>query len=477
MSGIPDMMSKPGMTSMPGLPGISSLENRALGENTHPAQPINLAASGTIVSSSQLFCFDFDERCRWKNVDGILVDELDWFQGIGYLDANRLEIATGTKVVPEGYYAIVATEKVHGPTGKAILVSDVIQCQRGMADLKFSYWTSPKVQLRVCTKKTNRLLPDYEQCSDAIESGDPGPALIPIPDQGSDSFQIYIIAENFVWQAIGMQGGFAVIDNIEYRGQMCSEEYAAQFREEAPYTLESKDFTSGEKHANRANDEEVPVRYIYERPTNEGLHANDIEDLDMIDIPRPPPLFSAHSQRGEESESSAAQMPDACAVLSCSYDRGDCIKYTTEAGWNISSKPVGNPLTGIRGDATVLPYNKDGSFAYLAGPKHLGRLVTPAFDLPRDVYFVFAYHKVDKSARFRVYAKRADQHHEMLIFEAPGLNKEAKRWFREGKVLQRGLYQYIAFEVRNLTKNHYLGLDELMILDAQRQPFCVQSKF
>ncbi|CAJ0955359.1 unnamed protein product, partial [Mesorhabditis belari] len=506
-----------GTQAPPALPflGIAGLEsNRALGVDNKPALPIATGNQNSIVSASQLFCYDFDEKCRWKNMDGILVDELDWFQGIGYLDENRIQVATGTRITPEGYYAIAASERVLGMTGKAILVSDVIQCQRGMADLKFSYWTSPKVQLRVCTKKINRLLPDYEQCSGPIEDGDPGPALIPIPDQGQDSFQIYIIAENFVWQAIGMQGGFAVIDSIEYRGQMCGEDYSheepqgftsEEIFEETPPPLPPVPNFSAERFPtlveNQKRDNEVK-EYPYELPKKIKIHKLEFgpEDIEALarhfrdeprytlestdsanikesskDFPQKDEVTNSDEELKrlhvkaakidandmdmignnttiDESEVKAVEIPDACEILSCPYNKGACIEYTKQGGWLVSDSPVGNPLTGIRGDATVLPYNKDGSFAYLEGPKNFARLVTPAFDLAHDVYFVFAYHK------------------------APTITKESRRWFREGKVLQRALYQYIAFEVRNLTSNNYIGIDELMILDSKRQPFCAQSE-
>lgn len=52
-----------------------------------------------------LYCADFDEKCRWRNMEGLLVDELDWFQGVGFLDETRLRIATGTNIQPGKIYA------------------------------------------------------------------------------------------------------------------------------------------------------------------------------------------------------------------------------------------------------------------------------------------------------------------------------------------------------------------------------------
>lgn len=51
-----------------------------------------------------LYCGDFDEKCRWRNMEGLLVDELDWFQGAGFLDDARLRIATGTHLKPGMFF-------------------------------------------------------------------------------------------------------------------------------------------------------------------------------------------------------------------------------------------------------------------------------------------------------------------------------------------------------------------------------------
>jgi hypothetical protein len=47
----------------------------------------------------------------------------------------------------EGFYGIAATDKVEFAGAKAILVSDVIECQNGPANIRFMYWTSPEVKI------------------------------------------------------------------------------------------------------------------------------------------------------------------------------------------------------------------------------------------------------------------------------------------------------------------------------------------
>uniref|UniRef100_A0A0K0DPB0 DM13 domain-containing protein n=1 Tax=Angiostrongylus cantonensis TaxID=6313 RepID=A0A0K0DPB0_ANGCA len=68
--------------------------------------------------------------------------------------------------------------------------------------------------------------------------------------------------------------------------------------------------------------------------------------------------------------------------------------YATASSWIISSHPVGNPLTGIRGDASKLPFNESGSFAFVSGPVDFSRMSILSFYLDRKVYFIFSYHKV-----------------------------------------------------------------------------------
>uniref|UniRef100_A0A914NA78 Uncharacterized protein n=1 Tax=Meloidogyne incognita TaxID=6306 RepID=A0A914NA78_MELIC len=82
--------------------------------------------SGPIKIPEELHCYDFNDKCRWRNMDGLLVDELDWYQGAGFLDENRLRLTTGTHLLPDGFYGIAASDKVELPGTKAILVSDVI---------------------------------------------------------------------------------------------------------------------------------------------------------------------------------------------------------------------------------------------------------------------------------------------------------------------------------------------------------------
>uniref|UniRef100_A0A914I110 MAM domain-containing protein n=1 Tax=Globodera rostochiensis TaxID=31243 RepID=A0A914I110_GLORO len=223
----------------PNIASRHSVNSRAFGEQIHlpedAAAPTEApqngvgggieqrasTASGPVREPKELFCYDFDDKCRWRNMEGFLVDDLDWYQGTGFLDENRLRLATGTHVSPDGFYGIAATDKVELSNAKGILVSDVVQCQTGTAELRFMYWTSPEVKITVCVKSILRLFPYFDYCSKPVENNDPGPAYVTLPDLGGESLQIFIQAHNFVFNSAALQGGFAIIDNLEYYGEFC----------------------------------------------------------------------------------------------------------------------------------------------------------------------------------------------------------------------------------------------------------------
>ncbi|GMT05644.1 hypothetical protein PENTCL1PPCAC_27818, partial [Pristionchus entomophagus] len=167
------------------------------------------------------------------------------------------------------------------------------------------------------------------------------------------------------------------------------------------------------------------------------------------------------------------KLKSACDVLNCRFSEGDCDAMLAGSEWHTSDRPVGNPLTGIKGDASLMPYNKEGSFAFIRGPRPHSRLQTLPFTLAEDAFFIFAYHKIDPQSSFRVYAKQTGKDKETLLFDAPVLQKNSsRRWFREGRVLPAGAYDYIVFEVHSLSANNYIGLDEILILNVDRQLMC-----
>ena len=82
----------------------------------------------------------------------------------------------------------------------------------------------------------------------------------------------------------------------------------------------------------------------------------------------------------------------------------------------------------------------------MVGPKLLSRFSTRPFSLHRNVYLMFAYHKIDRTADLRVLAKPVDAEDEAILFEAPKLSIQSSRWFREVRRLPAGAYSYVIID-------------------------------
>ncbi|GMR31059.1 hypothetical protein PMAYCL1PPCAC_01254, partial [Pristionchus mayeri] len=515
--------------------GIQAMLSKALGQQTHigkTGQPIGIGPTvpthhtDWVFEATELACADFDENCRWKNVEGLFVDQMDWYQGSGFLDQGRLQVATGTHISPG------------------------------------TYWSSPEVHIRVCTRKSSALLPTgYDYCSPPLDDPKPGPVRVVLPDSGREPFQIFIIADNFVYQATSLQGGFAIIDEIEYDAAMCGEEgeeapgppssnsitpfpklvdlnekehttkgmvmkSTITRRGPLPISPETREFIKTieegreeEEDEQEEGEEETAVGHAMPRPAKKFIAARENMSREDMRASRNKRMslrerVASRDRAGqsngvdEEKEEEVREMSladftamsvdgsidrflsmmkevyhktghattalkSACDVLNCRFIDGDCDALLAGSEWHTSDRPVGNPLTGIRGDASLLPYNKEGSFAYIRGPRTHSRLQTSPFHLDQDAFFIFAYHKIDPHSSLRVYAKQAGKEKETLLFDAPVLAKNSsRRWFREGRVLPAGDYDYIVFEVHSLSANNYIGLDEILVLNVDRQLMC-----
>lgn len=463
---------------------------------------LGVASSPSIMDASELNCSEFDENCRWRNVDGMFVDELDWYQGSGELDQTRLAVATATHVIPEGQYAIAATDTIQFPTIKAVLVSDQVSCQVGDGEIRFMYWTSPEVQLKVCIKKTSKVYPDFDFCSQAIEKNDPGPVFINIPDQGPVPFQIYIIADHFTFNSENLKGGFAIIDSIEYYARMCNSEEKASFdysrkgADSFPLIplAESKDELedqSAHVTVKRESDIDSSFETLHAfggvPPMNFqlGIPKGSGERTGIIDFTAKPELLMSSmmklrrptSQETNEidTESFDSSVSTVCEAIVCSFNETEsCSNMALQSDWSIGTGPIGNPLTGVKGDASLLPFNENGSYAYIHGPQMKSRLQTPSFNVDKAVTIVFSYYKADKTSRFQAIVK-SEGKEEVISYEAPKLTRNSRRWFRESLNISAGKYDYIAFEVSNLRPNHYVGVDEMFVVDDRRKSFCFHS--
>ncbi|KAI6232098.1 MAM domain-containing protein [Aphelenchoides besseyi] len=479
----------PPMTLQEMLPQMAQATTKMFADTTYQMKtPLNLATQSRPISTApltdpiDLFCHNFDDKCRWRNMEGMLVDELDWYQGAGFLDESRLRLATGTHLAPDGYYGIAATDKVEFPLSKAILVSDIIDCQLGTAELRFMYWTSPDVRIIVCTKSVSKMFPDYDYCARPIENGnrfhflltcsylkkirssvlgDPGPAYVTIPDLAGQSFQIYIRAENFVFQSPTLQGGFAIVDSIEYYGDFCPLSTTNLQNIQQPNVMNLQQ--GGPPQFSFLNNDQIePLTPLFHEPSK-----NNSVNLWPL----------AHSVKTVEptiQEPNLNIRQQTCQVLECSFNATEkCVHHLDDSQWVQSSHAVADIFGGIPGDASTLPWSKDGSFAYVMGPQQQATFRTGAFTVDEQLYFMFSYHKSVQIGDLKIHVKRRDAADEETIFEYPKtLSIESHRWYREVKPLEPGDYSYMAFEVSNLPMALTIGLDEFTLLDRHKQYYC-----
>nr|pir F40F12.4 protein - Caenorhabditis elegans [Caenorhabditis elegans] len=461
------------------------IPNGVMKSNKEMSVSLGVPSSPAILDASELNCLEFDETCRWRNVDGMFVDELDWYQGSGELDQDRLSIATATNVLPQGQYAIAATDMVQFPTIKAVLVSDQIGCQVGDGEIRFNH---------------------------IIEKNDPGPVFINIPEQGPVPFQIYIIADHFTFNSDNLKGGFAIIDSIEYYARMCSLEEKSSFDYSQKDSSHSIPLIPLAESKDEFEDESSHVTVKREDSSFETLHAfaavpnfnlgipkgsgertgivdfgsrQDSENLmnSMVGgfiILKKIKLRQPASHETNEindkfinmASSSDSSISTICEAIVCSFNETEpCSNMAIQSDWNIGTGPIGNPLTGVKGDASFLPFNENGSYAYISGPQIKSRLQTPSFNVDKAVTVVFSYYKADKSSQFQAIVKRENKE-EIVVFEAPKLTRNSRRWFRESLNISAGKYDYIAFEISNLRPNHYVGIDEMFVVDDRRKSFC-----
>uniref|UniRef100_A0A158Q8G7 MAM domain-containing protein n=1 Tax=Elaeophora elaphi TaxID=1147741 RepID=A0A158Q8G7_9BILA len=418
----------------------------ALGENTLKSQPISI--SKPIDGTSDLFCYDFDSSCRWYNLDSLLMnDDLDWFRGSGFLDRNRLQISTGTYITPDGSYGIVATDQIKAPNSKATLISDMITCQLGPGELRFMYWISPEVKLTVCLKRTSQLYPNFDFCTNPIRGGSPGPAQISIDDLGNEPFQILIQADNFVFHSANLEGGFAIIDNVEYFGDLCSD---------ATVFPINQDFIK------------IPqVMYDENEPTESPGMKTTVTIYKSV-----------------------------CDVLQCTFDDNDdqCSMDALNSMWSVVHPNMDG--TRIVSNTSNLLYSRGeirSTAKYTAQIDPYQRLSASDFNL------LFTYYKTSNNPKFRIVVKMQEEPMEKTIFtvlsstlpkrsavftsnmvfvenHAPMQKKQTIRWHPQLISLEAGIYDYVAIEIQNLDDNEDIGIDGFLVLDSQKRPMCSQRR-
>ncbi|CAI2358215.1 unnamed protein product [Caenorhabditis sp. 36 PRJEB53466] len=174
-----------------------------------------------IQCTCDLECHDFDSfftrSCRWHNEKNGCYgngDELDWIRMRGAWGQDGESVFMKTDK-PDGFFLLVGIQKKLPELYSAMLVSDPIQCQQGDGLLKFRYWTSPGVKVRVCTRPPS-MGRKYSWCSESVKRKNSKNAIVVIPGSILNMFEIVIEAYGFTLDAFGAQGGAAALDDISY---------------------------------------------------------------------------------------------------------------------------------------------------------------------------------------------------------------------------------------------------------------------
>jgi hypothetical protein len=128
--------------------------------------------------------------------------------------------------------------------------------------------------------------------------------------------QIFIRAENFVYESANLQGGFAIIDDLGYYSDLCSD---------LPFPLAA----------------DAP-------PPQPSARAESSVDLGLTITRRP------SSSPSTSPKPMSPAIARACQVLDCTFSVDDyCSSFVSNTDWAIANGPVG----GIGGDASRLPFN------------------------------------------------------------------------------------------------------------------------
>uniref|UniRef100_A0A1I7WJS6 MAM domain-containing protein n=1 Tax=Heterorhabditis bacteriophora TaxID=37862 RepID=A0A1I7WJS6_HETBA len=140
---------------------------------------------------------------RWSSV-GETMDR--WRIAKGEPDSLLWLAATGTMQLPREPFVLI--EQRGNPVDA--LMTDAIKCQRGYADLSFTYWAIGSADLEICLTDLNN---EKFNCTGMLDSNVmPGKVLLRIPEM-QQPFRIMISPNNLP--------GVLIIDDIKYDASTC----------------------------------------------------------------------------------------------------------------------------------------------------------------------------------------------------------------------------------------------------------------
>ncbi|CAI2355527.1 unnamed protein product [Caenorhabditis sp. 36 PRJEB53466] len=146
----------------------------------------------------------FDSNCRWTSV-GNQVDR--WRIARGEPDSLLWLAATGTMQIPREPYALIESR---GDPVDA-LATDAIRCQKGYAELSFTYWVVGNVDIEICLADLHG---EKFNCTGMLKSDVmPGKVLLKIPEL-QKPFRVMIQPS--------VSPGVIVLDDLRYDASMCT---------------------------------------------------------------------------------------------------------------------------------------------------------------------------------------------------------------------------------------------------------------
>ncbi|CAB3400952.1 unnamed protein product [Caenorhabditis bovis] len=202
---------------------LSSMDRPTAHSSNNLVSRILQVALGLFVTTSdlpslpenhELLSFDcsFDSPCRWESV-GNTADR--WRVARGEPDSLLWLAATGTMQLPREPFVLI--ESRGNPVDS--LMTDAIRCQKGYADLSFTYWAIGNADLEIC-------LTDLEgqkfNCTGQLNSSVmPGKVSLKIPEL-QKPFKIMISPNS--------NPGVLILDDIRYDASICQNPIEAGVR-------------------------------------------------------------------------------------------------------------------------------------------------------------------------------------------------------------------------------------------------------
>ncbi|PAV63168.1 hypothetical protein WR25_12411 [Diploscapter pachys] len=273
-----------------------------------------------------------------------------------------------------------------------MVLSTVVNCQKGNGILKFEYWIigdEKSVEVRVCTQEKLA-----RSCTQVIQYGSNSSVSVEVVHPNSTVFDVEIVASNLV------QPTAVAIDNIEYSADLC--ESREKMSDNSAETQEAAKAFFDESSQNQGGSAEIEPEGEVPEPTavprrpgdkrdleSESQPTNqDYEDYDKPDASSDVRMAQPHLPNVTQKNASVTP----CSLLNCDFSYGLCgyknyvstNKSMITADWQLGNQRVGNRHTGIR------EQENDGGFLYVGTDSSRNKVIhyileSAPFSLNEDI--------------------------------------------------------------------------------------------